>query len=174
MNPVIKKATSDDIPAITAIYADAVLNGRASFELTPPDEAQMQKRFDLLVNNGFPYYVARVEGAVAGYAYAGPYHTRPGYKWTVENTVYVNPANHGQGLGSKLLDQLILDCTAKNFRQMIAVIGDSANLGSIRLHEKAGFSHCGTMKGIGRKHGVWLDSVIMQRQLGKGDAGAAD
>lgn len=170
MNPVIEKATRDDIPEITAIYADAVLNGRASFELTPPDDTQMQQRFDLLVNNGFPYYVARVEGAVAGYAYAGPYHARPGYKWTVENTVYVAPASHGQGLGSKLLDQLILDCTAKNFRQMIAVIGDSVNLGSIRLHEKAGFIHCGTLKSIGRKHGVWLDSVVMQRRLGKGDA----
>ncbi len=167
---VIVNAEIADIPAITKIYADAVINGKASFELQPPDEKEIQRRFNELVDTAFPYLVAKIDNIVAGYAYAGPYRSRPGYKWSVENSVYINPEFHRLGLGSLLLDQIIQICTRKNFRQMIAIIGDSANINSIRLHEKAGFTHAGTLVGVGRKHETWVDSVIMQKQLGAGSS----
>lgn len=166
--PVVRNAQAQDIPQITGIYQDAVLYGKASFEIEPPDEAGMRRRFDNLVNNSFPYLVAQVSDLIAGYAYAGPYRARPGYRWSVESTVYVNPDFHRMGIGTLLLEQLIKICTEKNFRLMIAIIGDSDNASSIRLHEKAGFTHVGTFLGIGRKHETWLDSVLMQRQLGAG------
>ena len=167
-SPIIENATAADIAAITDIYAEAVRTGKASFEWQAPDAAEMTRRFHLLVDNNFPYVVAKVNKAVAGYAYAGPYHNRIGYQWTVENTVYVNPGFQKLGLGSMLLERIIQECIDKNFRQMIAVIGDSEKFASIRLHEKLGFTHIGTLAGVGRKHEKWLDSVIMQRQLGVG------
>jgi len=167
---IIENATTADIAAITAIYAEAVKFGNASFEWQAPDEAEMRRRFHTLVDNNFPYFVARVDKAVAGYAYAGPYRSRIGYQWTVENTVYVNPDFQKLKLGSMLLERIIQECVDKNFRQMIAVIGDSTNLGSIRLHEKFGFTHVGTLTDVGRKHETWLDSIIMQKQLGLGSS----
>jgi len=172
--PVIRNAIAADIAAITEIYAEAVKFGKASFEWCPPDQSEMLRRYHLLVDNDFPYVVATINDAIAGYAYAGPYRHRIGYQWTVENTVYVNPEFQKLGLGSLLLERIIHLCTEKNFRQMIAVIGDSANFSSIRLHEKMGFSHVGTLTDIGRKHEKWLDSVIMQLPLGTGSSQPPD
>ncbi|MFD2183373.1 GNAT family N-acetyltransferase [Rhodoplanes azumiensis] len=165
----LRDCAAGDLPAVTAIYAEAVRHGRASFELEPPDLAEMTRRRDALVAGGFPYLVAEIDGTIAGYAYAGPYRSRPAYAWTVENSVYVAPPMQGRGLGLALLTRLIDAATAHGFRQMIAVIGDSANHASIRLHTRAGFAPVGVLRASGFKHGVWLDSVLMQRALGDGD-----
>ncbi|WP_421415505.1 GNAT family N-acetyltransferase [Agrobacterium tumefaciens] len=158
-----------DIPAITEIYRDAVLHGRASFEIDPPSVDMMLERRRLLVEGNYSYLVAEIDGKVAGYAYAGAYRPRPAYGAAVENSVYIDPAMKGMGIGRKLLDALIEDATSRGFRQMIAVIGDSANAASIGVHRAAGFEHIGTFKSIGWKHGQWLDTVLMQRALGDGD-----
>ncbi|CAN7335389.1 GNAT family N-acetyltransferase [Agrobacterium tumefaciens] len=165
----IRPCEETDIPVITEIYRDAVLHGRASFEIDPPTAETMAERRRLLVEGNYPYLVADVGGKVAGYAYAGAYRARPAYGAAVENSVYVDPAMKGMGIGRKLLDALIEDATACGFRQMIAVIGDSANAASIGVHRAAGFEHVGTFKSIGWKHGQWLDTVLMQRALGEGD-----
>lgn len=158
-----------DLSQIQAIYAHAVLHGTASFELTPPDIDEMTARFSALVDNGFPYFVARTpEGRLLGYAYAGAYRPRPAYRFTLEDSVYIAPDAQGLGLGRALLESLIEDATAKNFRQMIAVIGDSKHVASIRLHERSGFELTGTFKNVGWKQERWLDSVLMQRSLGDG------
>jgi phosphinothricin acetyltransferase len=166
---VLRACEKTDIPAITAIYRHAVLTGRASFELDPPDEAEMMRRQEMLLAGGHPYFVAEFGGEILGYAYAGPYRARPGYRYSVENSVYVREDAHGRGVGRLLLAAVIDEATARGFRQMIAVIGDSANIASIRLHEAAGFSHVGVLRSVGWKHGRWLDSVLMQRALGPGD-----
>jgi len=158
-----------DIAAITRIYAQAVRHGTASFEIEPPDETEMARRQQTLIANGYPYLVAESAGTVAGYAYAGPYRARPAYQWTVEDSVYVEPEFHRRGLGARLLARLIADAQAAGFRQMIAVIGDSAQTASIALHERAGFTHIGTLRSVGFKHSKWLDTVLMQRALGQGD-----
>ena len=159
-----------DIPAITAIYADAVLNGSASFELEPPDEREMAARRAALLAAGQAYIVAVSRGELAGYAYTGAYRPRPAYAATVENSVYVKPGFHGRGIGRALLERLVLETERRGFRQMIAVIGDSANHASIRLHESLGFRHAGVLASVGWKHGRWLDTVLMQRALGPGDS----
>jgi L-amino acid N-acyltransferase YncA len=166
---LLRPATTGDIAAITRIYADAVINGTATFELTPPDEAEMARRFATLVDNGYPYFIAELSGAVAGYAYAGPYRTRPAYNWTVEDSIYVTPAFHRRGIGLALLKRLIAESERLGFRQMIAVIGDSAQAPSIALHKAAGFAPVGTFRAIGFKHGKWLDTPLMQIALGEGD-----
>jgi L-amino acid N-acyltransferase YncA len=166
---IIRPATPDDIAAITRIYAEAVLNGTASFEIEPPDEAEMTRRQAALLNNGYPYLTAEIEGVVAGYAYAGPYRSRPAYKWSVEDSIYVAPQMRRKGIGGLLLARLVAESTQRGFRQMIAVIGDSAQIGSIAVHERAGFNHIGTLRSVGFKHGKWLDTVLMQRALGKGN-----
>lgn len=165
----IRPATTADIPAITAIYRPAVLTGTASFELDPPDEAEMRKRFETIVAGGYPYYVAERDGRVIGYAYAGAYRPRPGYRFSVEDSVYIDPTAQRSGAGQALLAKLIEDCTQQGFRQMIAVIGDSAQHGSMGLHRRNGFIFCGTIHSVGYKFGRWLDGVIMQRALGPGD-----
>jgi L-amino acid N-acyltransferase YncA len=166
---IIRPAAPGDIVAITQIYADAVLNGTASFELAPPDEAEMLRRQTALLKNGYPYFAAEIEGVVAGYAYAGPYRTRPAYRWSVEDSVYVAPDMHRKRIGALLLRALIAASTQRGYRQMIAVIGDSAQIASIALHERAGFRHIGTLRSVGFKHGKWLDTVLMQCALGDGD-----
>jgi phosphinothricin acetyltransferase len=166
---IIRPAAPADIAAITGIYADAVVNGTASFEIEPPDQAEMTRRQAALLNNGYPYLTAEIEGVVAGYAYAGPYRSRPAYKWSVEDSIYVAPQMHRKGIGGLLLRMLVAESEHRGFRQMIAVIGDSAQIGSIAVHERAGFSHIGTLRSVGFKHGKWLDTVLMQRALGKGD-----
>jgi phosphinothricin acetyltransferase len=164
----IRPAIASDLPFVTEIYADAVRFGTATFELVPPDLAEMTRRFQALMDGGFPYFVAVLEGRVAGYAYAGPYRPRPAYRFAVENSVYLQPAIHRRGIGQQLLQRLIRECEARGFRQMIAVIGDSANAGSIGVHKKCGFQMIGTHPSVGFKFGRWLDTVTMQRALGDG------
>ena len=164
----IRPATPTDIPAITRIYAHAVRHGTASFELEAPDEAEMLRRMRTLLDGGFPYLAAENTGALLGYAYAGPYRPRPAYRFSVENSVYVDPQAHGQGVGRVLMDALITAATERGYRQMIAVIGDSAQAASIALHRATGFHLVGTLANVGFKHGRWLDTVLMQRELGPG------
>ncbi len=168
MSLVIRAATAADIPAITAIYDHAVRHGTASFELDPPDAAEMARRRQTLADAGFPYLVAETEGAVAGYAYAGAYRPRPAYRWSVEDSVYVAPALQRRGVGRALLARLITAAEERGFRQMIAVIGDSAQAPSIELHRAAGFHMIGRVENVGHKFGRWLDTVLMQRPLGPG------
>ena len=165
----VRPATADDIPAVAGIYGPAVERGTASFELTPPDEAEMLRRFATITGSGYPYLVAHEDGHVLGYAYAGAYRTRPAYRFTVENSIYVAPAAQGKGVGRILLEQLVKACTERGFRLMVAVIGDSANFASITLHRRCGFRFSGVLHSIGWKHGHWLDSVLMELPLGEGD-----
>ena len=143
-------------------------HGTASFELEPPDEAEMGRRMRALLDGGFPYLAAEAEGELLGYAYAGPYRTRPAYRFTVEDSIYIEPHAQRRGVGRALLDRLIVESEARGFRQMIAVIGDSAQAASIELHRAAGFRMVGTFENVGFKFGRWLDSVLMQRALGPG------
>ncbi|HTS39058.1 MAG TPA: GNAT family N-acetyltransferase [Xanthobacteraceae bacterium] len=168
MPPAIRDARSGDIPAITRIYARAVREGTASFEIEPPTEQEMARRFQTLVDRNYPYVVAELDGALAGYAYAGPYRPRPAYRWSVEDSVYVDPAAQRRGVGRALLEQLIAASEARDLRQMIAVIGDSAQIPSIELHRAAGFHYVGNIQNVGFKFGRWLDTVLMQRTLGSG------
>ncbi len=168
MSPAIRPAAPADIPAITAIYGHAVRYGTASFEIEPPEPAEMLRRLKGLVEAGYPYLVAEVDGTVGGYAYAGPYRPRPAYRWSVEDSVYVAPGIHRRGVGAALLARLIAEAERRGFRQMVAVIGDSAQAPSIALHRAAGFRLIGTIEHVGYKFGRWLDSVLMQRALGPG------
>jgi L-amino acid N-acyltransferase YncA len=157
-----------DLPSITEIYAHEVRVGTATFELVPPDLAEMTRRFQALTDAGFPYFVAVLDGGVAGYAYAAAYRPRPAYRFTVENSVYLRPAIHRRGIGRQLLERLIAECETRGFRQMIAVIGDSANAASVGVHAACGFQMIGTHPSVGLKFGRWLDTVMMQRKLGEG------
>jgi phosphinothricin acetyltransferase len=165
----IRSAGRGDIAAITQIYAHAVTHGTASFELDPPDEAEMARRQQAMLADGYPYLVAEQGGVIAGYAYAGPYRARPAYHWSVEDSIYVAPQFHRRRIGQRLLAQLVADAQVCGFRQMIAVIGDSAQTASIVLHAAAGFALIGTLRSVGFKHGRWLDTVLMQRPLGSAD-----
>ena len=165
----LRAATPADIPAIRAIYAHHVLHGLASFETEPPSLAEMRSRFDSITAGGHPYLVAADGGDVLGYAYASVYRTRPGYRYTVEDSVYVSPARVGHGIGRRLLATLIDESGRRGYRQMLAVIGDSANAASIRLHRACGFAPAGTLRSVGFKFGRWVDSVLMQRGLGESD-----
>lgn len=165
----IRDAVSADLPAIAAIYGHHVRHGLASFEEEAPTVEEMARRHAEIVARGYPYIVAECDGAVAGYAYAGPYRTRPAYRHSVENSVYLAPDRQRQGIGARLLAELIRRCEAAGFRQMVAIIGDSANAASIALHARLGFRRAGLLTAIGYKHGRWVDSVLMQRALGPGD-----
>jgi L-amino acid N-acyltransferase YncA len=166
----IRAASAPDLSAVTEIYQHAILFGTATFELIPPDLTEMTRRFGVLMDGGFPYLAAVLEGQVVGYAYAGPYRPRPAYRFTVENSVYLTPAAQHRGIGTALLRRLITEAEARGYRQMIAVIGDSANAGSIGVHTKTGFGMIGTHSNVGFKFGRWLDTVMMQRALGDGGA----
>lgn len=168
MSLLVRPSNDADLPAIAAIYADAVVHGTASFELDPPDVAEMARRRAALLEGGYPYLVAEQDGTVLGYAYAGPYRTRPAYRSTVEDSIYVAPQAKGQGVGRRLLEVLIGECEARDFRLMVAVIGDEESHGSIGLHRSLGFELSGVIKGIGYKHGRWLSTVLMSRPLGPG------
>jgi L-amino acid N-acyltransferase YncA len=171
MNDVsIRPASPADIAAIARIYAEAVWNGTATFEIEPPDEAEMARRLHALLAGDYPYLVAERSGAIMGYAYAGPYHLRPAYHWTLEDSIYLDPQFQGQGIGRLLLRQLLADAEAGGFRQMIALIGDAANTASIALHAAAGFQPIGTLQSVGFKRGRWLDVVVMQRSLGSANS----
>jgi L-amino acid N-acyltransferase YncA len=169
---LIRPACEADMPAITAIYRVEVLNGVATFELDPPDDAEMARRFEAVVASGCAYLIAEAAGQVAGFAYATAYRARPAYRFTVEDSIYVAASVQRRGVGRALLSVLIERSAAAGHRQMIAVIGDSANTGSIRLHRAASFAFAGVLHAVGYKHGRWLDSVLMQRSLGPGDATA--
>jgi L-amino acid N-acyltransferase YncA len=165
----IRGARPGDIAAITRIYAHAVAHGTASFELEPPDQTEMARRQQALLAQRYPYIVAERAGVIAGYAYAGPYRARPAYNWCVEDSIYVAPEFHRQGIGRLLLASLIAESEALGFRQMIGVIGDTANTASVAVHAAVGFRLIGTFQSIGYKHGRWLDTVLMQLALGKAD-----
>jgi L-amino acid N-acyltransferase YncA len=169
-NATIRPAAPADIATITDIYADAVRHGTATFEIEPPDEAEMARRQRALMAKDYPFLVAEKAGVTVGYAYAGPYRDRPAYHWCVEDSIYVAPQLHRQGIGRALLARLIAESGTLGFRQMLAVIGDSANTGSVAVHAALGFRLIGTFQSVGFKHGRWLDTVLMQRALGKGDS----
>jgi L-amino acid N-acyltransferase YncA len=164
----IRPTVAADLAAITEIYAHEVREGTATFELVPPDPAEMTRRFQVLMDGAFPYLVAELDGSVVGYAYASSYRPRPAYRFTVENSVYLRPQVHRRGIGRQLLERLIAECGTRGFRQMIAVIGDSANTGSVGVHARCGFQMIGTHPSVGLKFGRWLDTVMMQRELGEG------
>ena len=164
----LRDAASDDIPEITRIYAHHVLRGLASFEDVPPDEEEIRRRHAAVAGRGLPWLVACEAGAVRGYAYAGPYRHRSCYRYTLEDSIYVAPASMRRGMGLALLNELVARCTDAGYRQMVAVIGDSANEASIGLHERLGFRRVGLLPATGLKFSRWVDTVLMQRELGAG------
>ena len=165
----IRPATLDDIPSIRAIYAHHVALGLASFEEEAPPVEEMRRRFREIAGGGFPYLVAEFGDAVVGYGYCSLYRTRPAYRYALEDSVYVRHDSAGRGVGKAILAELIRRCEALGYRQIIAVIGDSANAASIGLHASQGFLRVGTLRSVGFKLGRWVDSVFMQRPLGAGD-----
>ena len=166
---VIRASEERDLAAIATIYAHHVLHGLATFEIDPPDAAEMGRRRADVLARGLPHLAAEQEGKVAGYAYAVPYRARPAYRFTLENSIYIDHQLVGKGVGRALLNALIAECARAGYRQMVAVIGDSANHASIGLHAACGFKHAGTLSAVGFKFGRWVDSVFMQRALGEGD-----
>lgn len=168
MTDVIRPATEADLPAIAAIYGDAVASSTASFETEPPTLAEMTRRFEVLHAGGFPYLVAERDGAVAGYAYAGPYHQRAAYRSTLEDSIYVARTARGGGVGRRLLAALIAASEQIDCRTLVAIIAESGSPASIALHASLGFTPVGTLAGVGHKHGRWLDVTLMQRSLGPG------
>lgn len=166
----VRDAVQGDFPAIQSIYAHHVLNGLASFEEVPPDVAELRRRYHDVAGRGLPYLVAEEAGQVQGYGYCAPYRARSAYRYALENSVYVRDDLRGRGIGTRLLAALIERCAQLGYRQMIAVIGDSANTASIALHARFGFLRVGTLRSVGYKFGRWVDSVQMQRPLGAGDA----
>lgn len=169
MSAHIRPSRESDVPAVTAIYAHAVLHGLATFEYEPPDEAEMARRRSAIVGVGLPYLVSELDGRVVAYAYAAPYRPRIGYRYSIEDSIYVAPDMVGRGIGRPLLRTLV-DCSEPlGYRQMIAVIGDSANHASIRVHASCGFERVGLLPSSGFKLGRWVDCVLMQRPLGPGD-----
>ena len=170
MRPIrIRDACENDCSVIHAIYSEHVLNGLASWEEIPPKVFEIRDRMKDLLESGYPYRVVELDREVKGFAYASNYRPRPAYRHTVENSIYVASSFTRMGLGSSLLEDLIKQCTDRGYRQMVAVIGDSQNIPSIRLHTAHGFVHCGTLRSLGFKHGKWLDQVLMQHPLGKSD-----
>jgi len=166
----VRPATSDDLPAIQAIYAHHVLHGLASFEEEPPALDEIRRRHQDVTARGLPWLVADFGGVVGGYGYCAPYRSRSAYRYALEDSVYVREEFQGRGVGSALLEALIERCAALGYRQLVAVIGDSGHAASINLHTSAGFLRVGTLRSVGFKFGRWVDSVIMQRPLGSGDA----
>jgi phosphinothricin acetyltransferase len=166
---LVRPSTEADVARCAEIYSHHVLYGTASFEVDPPDLAEMKSRRAAVLGLGLPHLVAERDGRVLGYAYAGKWRPRPAYAFSVEDSIYIDKDAVGQGVGKALLPVLIGQCTALGKRQMVAVIGDSAHTPSIRLHASCGFGMVGTLKSIGFKFGRWLDGVLMQRALGPGD-----
>ena len=165
----MRPATPDDLPAVQSIYAQHVRHGLASFEEEPPATGEMRRRHAEVTGKGLPWLVADFAGVVAGYGYCAPYRTRSAYRYALEDSVYVREDYHGRGVGAALLESLIERCTELGYRQIVAVIGDSANAASINLHASCGFLRVGTLRSVGFKLGRWVDSVLMQRPLGPGD-----
>jgi len=170
----IRPVTEADFSTITEIYGHHVLHGLASFETEPPSTAEMIERWRANVTKGLPYLAATMDDRLAGYAYAAPYRHRPAYRFSVENSVYIAPEMAGHGIGRALLSALITACEQAGYRQMIAIIGDSANDASTGLHAALGFTPTGILRGVGFKAGRWVDSVIMQKRLGDGETTLPD
>lgn len=168
----IRPSTDADLPAITAIYAHAVAHGTGTFELEAPDQAEMARRRDDVRQKGLPWLVAERQGVVLGYAYANHFRPRRAYRFCLEDSIYLAPEARSQGVGTVLLAELLARCEAAGARQMLAVIGDSQNLGSIGVHRRLGFEHTGLLRSAGWKFDRWLDVVLMQRSLGQGDQNA--
>lgn len=165
----VRDAIEEDMRHVQAIYAHHVLHGLATFEEIPPAANEMNTRREAVLAAGLPYLVAEIEGRILGYAYATAYRPRPAYRHTIEDSVYVVEGYGGRGIGSALLGELIGRCEAGPWRQMLAVIGDNGNEGSIALHRRLGFEPVGTLRSVGFKFGGWVDTVLMQRSLGEGD-----
>jgi phosphinothricin acetyltransferase len=171
---ILRAATADDAPGVARIYAHHVLNGFGTFEETPPSAQEMALRLAEVRARGLPWLVAEEGGALLGYAYVSPFRLRSAYRFTVEDSVYVAPQSQGRGVGRALLSELIARCEALGVRQMLAVIGDSANTPSIALHRATGFEMSGTAHAVGYKAGRWVDIVSMQRPLGPGSSEPPD
>jgi phosphinothricin acetyltransferase len=165
----VRPATPDDLPVIQAIYAHHVARGLASFEEEAPPVQEMRRRYEEVTAKGLPYLVAEAGGAIAGYGYCTLYRTRSAYRYALEDSVYVRNDAVGKGIGKAILGELVKRCEALGYRQMIAVIGDSANAASIGVHASQGFLRVGTLRSTGFKLGRWVDSGLMQRPLGTGD-----
>lgn len=170
--PSVRASTAQDLPTITRIYAHHVLHGTGSFETEAPSEAEMTRRRDEVLSRQLPYLVAEDDGQILGYAYANWFKARPAYRFSAEDSIYVADGQHGRGLGRLLMNALIEHCEAAGVRKLIAVIGDSNNLGSVGVHRAAGFSQVGVMRSVGWKFGRWLDIVMMEKTLGDGDNSA--
>lgn len=168
----IRDATQEDLPQIGEIYAHHVATGLASFEEAPPGLEELARRMRAVRSLGTPYLVAERDGRVVGYSYATRYRDRSAYRFTLEDSVYVRAGEGGQGVGAALLAELLARCANGPWKQMIAVIGDSANAASIALHARAGFRRVGTLEKVGYKLGRWVDSVLMQREIGGPGAGS--
>jgi len=164
----IRAATAADAHALAAIYGHHVTHGLGTFEAVPPTPGETAARLEAIVGRGLPYLVAEADGAVTGFAYAGPFRTRAAYRYTVEDSVYIAPGRQGQGIGKALLSAVIAACEPLGLRQMVAVIGDAGNAGSIGVHRSCGFTHAGVLAGVGFKAGRWVDVVMMQRRLNGG------
>ena len=171
--PSVRASTPQDLPAITRIYAHHVLHGTGSFETEAPSEEEMNRRRDEVLSRQLPYLVAEDDdGQILGYAYANWFKARPAYRFSAEDSIYVADGQHGRGLGRLLMNALIEHCEAAGVRKLIAVIGDSNNLGSVGVHRAAGFTQVGVMRSVGWKFGRWLDIVMMEKTLGDGDHSA--
>ncbi len=171
---IIRPSTDADLPAIQAIYAHAVQQGTGTFETEVPAVEEMARRRQEVLGRQLPWLVAERNGEILGYAYANYFRPRLAYRFCVEDSIYLAPAAQGQGVGRLLLAELIARCEAAGARQMLAVIGDAANVGSVGVHTALGFEHTGVLKSAGWKFGRWLDVVLMQRTLGTGDSTAAE
>ena len=166
---LVRLAAPQDLPAIQSIYAHHVLHGLASFEEEAPPLAEMRRRYEEVTGSGLPYLAAEENGEILGYGYCTLYRSRSAYRYTLEDSIYVKQGNQGKGVGKAVLGELIARCTALNYRQIIAVIGDSANTASIAVHASLGFVRAGNLRSTGFKFGRWVDSVLMQLPLGTGD-----
>jgi len=162
---IIRASTPNDVPSITDIYGHHVLKGTGSFEETPPSVEEIASRRESIVRHGMPWLVAELDGIVVGYAYAGPFRARAAYRFTLEDSVYISPDHQGHGIGRLLLERLIEECRSAGYKQILALIGDSQNVASIRVHERCGFQHTGVFKDVGVKFDRYLDVVLMQREL---------
>ncbi len=171
---IVRAATAADADALAEIYGDAVLHGLGTFEEEPPTAADMDARRRAIQERGLPFLVAEIDGRVLGYAYAGPFRARAAYRYTLEDSVYVSPDAKGKGVGRAVLGAVIAACEALGVRQLMAVIGDTGNAGSVGLHRALGFEQTGVGRSVGFKHGRWVDIVHMQKPLNGGDSLAPD
>lgn len=171
---IIRPSRDEDLPALAAIYAHHVLHGTGTFETVPPTQAEMAQRRTDVLGKGLPYLVAEDGGRVAGFAYCQWFKPRPAYRFSAEDSIYLDPAAAGQRIGNKLLGELVKQAEAAGIRKLIAVIGDSGNVRSIGVHRAVGFRHVGTIEACGWKFGRWLDIVLMEKSIGEGSRTAPE